>query len=142
MQELLSLARQLRPAVLDDHGLAAALRTQIRDFAEQTGIDADVRAHAAILRSSPPSSSSSSTASPRRACRTSSSTPAQPACEVERRMRGPDGAADRRRRVAASRRPGAGGLGLSGMRERALLIGGRLRIASRPGDGTTVELIL
>jgi len=35
-----------------------------------------------------------------------------------------------------------GGLGLSGMRERALLAGGRLAIRSRPGRGTTVELTL
>jgi two-component system, NarL family, sensor histidine kinase UhpB len=32
------------------------------------------------------------------------------------------------------------GLGLSGMRERALLVGGRLEIDSRPGKGTTVRL--
>ena len=32
------------------------------------------------------------------------------------------------------------GLGISGMRERALLIGGELTIESRPGQGTTVRL--
>jgi len=32
------------------------------------------------------------------------------------------------------------GLGLGGMRERALLIGGELTIESRPGAGTTVRL--
>ncbi len=32
------------------------------------------------------------------------------------------------------------GLGLSGMRERALLVGGKLEIDSRPGKGTTVKL--
>ena len=32
------------------------------------------------------------------------------------------------------------GLGLSGMRERALLVGGTLEIDSRPGKGTTVQL--
>ena len=30
--------------------------------------------------------------------------------------------------------------GLAGMRERALLAGGRLEISSKPGEGTTVEL--
>jgi two-component system, NarL family, sensor histidine kinase UhpB len=33
-----------------------------------------------------------------------------------------------------------GGLGIPGMRERALLIGGELKIESRPGRGTTVYL--
>ena len=32
------------------------------------------------------------------------------------------------------------GLGIGGMRERALLIGGELTIESRPGHGTTVRL--
>ncbi len=35
-----------------------------------------------------------------------------------------------------------GGLGLSGMRERALLAGGHLSIWSRPGQGTRVELTI
>src|ERR1700727_2563463 len=38
MEELLVLARQLRPAVLDDHGLIPALHSQVRDFADQTHI--------------------------------------------------------------------------------------------------------
>jgi two-component system sensor histidine kinase UhpB len=32
------------------------------------------------------------------------------------------------------------GLGIGGMRERALLVGGELTIESRPGQGTTVRL--
>ncbi len=40
MQELLALARQLRPAVLDDLGLLPTLKSQVRDFADQTGIQA------------------------------------------------------------------------------------------------------
>ena len=35
-----------------------------------------------------------------------------------------------------------GGLGLSGMRERALLVGGNLNIFSREGEGTTIELTM
>ena len=33
-------------------------------------------------------------------------------------------------------------LGVSGMRERALLVGGELSIFSEPGDGTTIELTM
>ena len=33
-------------------------------------------------------------------------------------------------------------LGLSGMRERALLVGGRLNVYSEPGEGTTIELTM
>ena len=35
-----------------------------------------------------------------------------------------------------------GGLGLSGMRERALRVGGRREIFSAPGAGTTIELTM
>src|SRR5436190_2709397 len=40
MEELLRLARQLRPASLDDMGLIAAIEGQIARFSEQTGIQA------------------------------------------------------------------------------------------------------
>ena len=40
MQELLGLARELRPSALDDHGLMPALRTQVRLFGERWGIPA------------------------------------------------------------------------------------------------------
>jgi two-component system sensor histidine kinase UhpB len=40
MDELLRLARELRPSALDDHGINAALRTQVDGFARQTGIAA------------------------------------------------------------------------------------------------------
>ena len=36
----------------------------------------------------------------------------------------------------------SGRLGVSGMRERALLVGGRLNVFSAPGEGTTIELTM
>jgi signal transduction histidine kinase len=44
--------------------------------------------------------------------------------------------------VVPASRPGpdAGGLGLLGMRERALLAGGNVTVSSRPGHGTTIQL--
>src|SRR5215467_11645640 len=39
MEELLQLARQLRPTALDDHGLLPALEGQVRRFGDQHGID-------------------------------------------------------------------------------------------------------
>jgi two-component system, NarL family, sensor kinase len=37
---------------------------------------------------------------------------------------------------------GPTGFGLSGMRERAELLGGKLQLSSSPGRGTTVRLVL
>src|SRR5215212_9952277 len=44
MNELLQLARQLRPTALDDHGLVPAMASQVRRFSAQTGIKADLNA--------------------------------------------------------------------------------------------------
>ena len=44
MHELLGLARELRPAALDDHGLVPALRTQVRMWGERWGIPANFAA--------------------------------------------------------------------------------------------------
>ena len=40
MDELLNLARQLRPTALDDHGLVPAIETQLKRFSARTGIEA------------------------------------------------------------------------------------------------------
>ena len=53
MEELLALARQLRPAVLDDHGLLPALHSQVRDFADQTGIQAAFNVRGPIAELAP-----------------------------------------------------------------------------------------
>jgi two-component system NarL family sensor kinase len=44
--------------------------------------------------------------------------------------------------AAAPARPGPTGFGLSGMRERAELLGGRLDLVTAPGRGTTVRLLI
>src|SRR6478672_4795460 len=45
MEELLTLARQLRPTALDDHGLVPALASQVADFGERTGIKSSFLRH-------------------------------------------------------------------------------------------------
>src|SRR5437763_13332855 len=45
MEELLQLARQLRPSALDDHGLFSAIQGHARRFSSDTGIKTDVRTH-------------------------------------------------------------------------------------------------
>jgi len=45
MEELLTLARQLRPTALDDHGLVPALASQVADFGERTGIRTTFHRH-------------------------------------------------------------------------------------------------
>jgi two-component system sensor histidine kinase UhpB len=139
MRELLSLARQLRPTALDDLGLAAAIAGQV-DQVSRSGIDAelvedgdlsdlDSDVQLVVYRV------------------------AQEALSNAARHSGAE------RIEVTLRRSGAGvelevaddgrgfafeeserGLGIAGMRERALLLGAELTIESRPGDGTTVRL--
>ncbi len=140
MRELLSLARQLRPTALDDLGLAAAVAGQVEQLArgevdavvetEGDFSDLDDDSQLVVYRV------------------------AQEALSNAARHSGAEHVAVRLRRD-----PGAGvelevsddgrgfafdeserGLGIPGMRERALLVGGELTIESRPGHGTTVRL--
>src|SRR5919109_1833960 len=143
MEELLHLARQLRPTALDDHGLIAALASQVADFGDRTGIRATFRRHGSI----PPISDEAQLVL-YRVTQESLSNVAQHSAarhvDVELSFVG--------RTVLRVRDDGTGfttpptngraRLGLSGMRERALLVGGSLTVFSEPGDGTTIELTM
>jgi two-component system, NarL family, sensor histidine kinase UhpB len=140
MEELLTLARQLRPAILDDHGLIPALQTQVRDFGDQAGVRANFNTRGTSPRLSPEQQLVIY-----RVTQESLSNIAQHSqagtVDVELSFVG--------RTVLRINDDGCGfeqgrdgGLGLSGMRERALLAGGNLSIWSRPGQGTRVELTI
>src|SRR5919106_24198 len=142
MEELLHLARELRPTALDDHGLVPALASQIAAFGERTGIRATFRRHGSV----PPLSDEEQLVI-YRVTQESLSNVAQHAgarhVDVELSFVG--------RTVLRVRDDGSGfksipngrsRLGVSGMRERALLVGGHLSIFSDPGEGTTIELTM
>jgi two-component system sensor histidine kinase UhpB len=140
MEELLALARQLRPAVLDDLGLLPALKTQVRDFADQTGIQAAFNVRGPVAELAPEQQ-----LVVYRVTQESLSNVAQHsgASKVDVELSFEDGT---HLKVAddgcgfTERREG--GLGLSGMRERARLAGGQLSIWSWQDQGTRVELTL
>ncbi len=142
MEELLTLARQLRPTALDDHGLIPALASQVADFGDRTGIRSSFRRHGSV----PPLSDEEQLVI-YRVTQESLSNVAQHSgarhVDVELSFIG--------RTVLRVRDDGQGfraipngrsRLGVSGMRERALLVGGNLAIFSEPGDGTTIELTM
>jgi two-component system sensor histidine kinase UhpB len=140
MEELLNLARQLRPSALDDHGLVAALETQMKRFSARTGIEARLD----ILGEPDQLAEVVQTAIYRVAqegltnvTRHAGATVvelvvAQTNGEVELRV-----SDDGRGFDPAVR---GGGLGLVGMAERARLVGGELDVRSAPGGGTTITL--
>jgi two-component system sensor histidine kinase UhpB len=144
MEELLTLARQLRPAVLDDHGLLPALHSQVRDFSEQTGIAATFNTRGTMPKLTPEQQLVIY-----RVTQEGLSNVAQHAnarrVDVELSFIGrtvlrinDDGRGFTQLNGATRN----GGLGVVGMRERALLVGGQLSMWSATGEGTRVELTI
>ena len=140
MRELLSLARQLRPTALDDLGLAAAIAGQVEQLARgeigaEFAAEGDFSALAddaqlVVYRVAQEALSN--------AARHSG---AERISVLLRRREDGDvtlEVADDGCGFAFDE--SEGGLGIGGMRERALLIGGELTIESRPSRGTTVRL--
>jgi len=140
MEELLTLARQLRPSVLDDHGLLPALQSQIRDFSDQTTIRTSFHARGTVPKLTPEQQLVIY-----RVMQESLSNIAQHSgahkVDVELSFIGRTilRISDDGEGFTTSRN---GGLGLSGMRERALLAGGHLSIWSAKTQGTRVELTI
>jgi two-component system sensor histidine kinase UhpB len=140
MGELLDLARQLRPTALDDHGLVAALSTHVREFDRRGQARASFWADPRLGDLSPDAQVVVYRVAQEalvNAARHSGASRIEVSLEP----------ADSRIRLQVSDN-GSGfafaeegkGLGLSGMRERALLVGGTLEIDSSPGRGTTLKL--
>jgi two-component system, NarL family, sensor histidine kinase UhpB len=140
MEELLQLARQLRPSALDDHGLMPALEGQVRRFGDQHGIEARLRTEGSAERLGDDQQlvvyrvAQEALANVARHSKASH-------VDVDLVARGAavdlivrdDGVG-----FHSSGRPT--GLGLNGMAERARLVGGELKIRSELGEGTTVTL--
>lgn len=140
MTELLSLARQLRPTALDDLGLAAAIGGQVEQLGrgeiaarlETEGDFSDLGDDQQLVVYRVAQEALNNAARHSEAQRV----------EVRLRREASGGVvlevSDDGRGFAfdESQR----GLGIGGMRERALLVGAELTIESRPGAGTTVRL--
>jgi two-component system, NarL family, sensor histidine kinase UhpB len=148
MDELLNLARQLRPSALDDHGLVAALETQLKRFSARTGVEARLDAagetdelpdvvQTAIYRVS----QEALTNVTRHAGATVVELVVTQRDEgVELRVSDDGGGFDPAVLPHANSLTPGRGLGLIGMAERARLIGGELDVRSAPGGGTTITL--
>jgi two-component system, NarL family, sensor histidine kinase UhpB len=152
MEELLHLARQLRPTALDDHGLIPALASQVEDFSQRTGIDARFSRHGqvptltdeeqlVIYRVTQESLSNIAQHAHAKHVTVQLSFVGRTILRITDDGHGFDPGPGQSGRNGRPRGR-VGGLGLSGMRERALLVGGNLAIYSAPGEGTTIELTM
>jgi len=140
MEELLQLARQLRPAVLDDHGLVPAMEGQVRRFSEHTGIEAGLSADGSASEL-PEDRQTVVYRVTQEALNNVARHSGAGRVEVDLADR--DGALELRVRDDGRGFEQADvehGLGLLGMAERARLVGGSLSVDSSPGAGTSVVL--
>ncbi len=140
MQELLMLARQLRPTALDDLGLKAALASHVSELGrggemsagfEPDGDFSDLPADVQLVVYRVAQEALSNASQHSGAAHVSVRL-AREGDRVELTVRD-DGSGFTFDRAAR-------GLGIAGMRERALLVGGDVRVESRPGVGTRVAL--
>ena len=141
MQELLTLARQLRPTALDDLGLEAALAGHIRQLNAQ-GIDATFESEGDLGRLP-----GDAQLVVYRVAQEALSNAVRHADADHVRVGLRRDGDDLELRVRDDGRgfsfdEASRGLGIAGMRERALLVGGDLELESRPELGTRVRLVV
>ena len=141
IQSVQKIATDLRPAVLDSLGLCAAIEWQASDFQTRTGISCQASLPSENLHFDQALSTAlfrilqeSLTNVVRHAAAT----------RVEIHLQHKAGHViltiqDNGRGIQEGQADAAGAVGLLGMRERALLLGGRCDISGRPGEGTRVK---
>ena len=140
LEELRRIARDLRPRALDELGLVPALNVLVDTFRQRSGIEVSLDLDATISLNGERASTVF------RFVQESLTNVVLHASARSIRVRGSD---DDGAFVFAVDDDGVGfevsqtrGMGLLEMTERAALAGGRLRVASEPGRGTRVELVL
>ena len=142
--EVQRLAAELRPGVLDDLGLIAAIEWQCQDFERRSGIRCLCEASFDQIKISPSRATAAF-----RICQEALTNVARHAkatfVRVLVKESGEDvliEIQDNGRGIPPEKLNDAGSLGLLGMKERSMAIGGSLAIAGWPGKGTTVTLRL
>lgn len=141
MQRVRSMSMDLRPALLDDLGLVPALLWHAERWSRQAGVEVSLR-HEGLERRLPPEVETAAyrivqealTNVARHAGAKQASVVLRGDAERLELVVEDSGKGFEPRRVSS-----AHGSGLTGMRERALLLGGRLEVDSRPGAGTRVR---
>jgi signal transduction histidine kinase len=144
VQTVRRIATDLRPALLDDFGLVAAIEWQVEEFARRTGIpcevelgvesvDLDQAAGTALFRVL--QEALTNVARHAEATRVVVTLAQRPGALVL-------SLADNGRGFAVEAPAQTASLGLAGMRERVFSIAGEIDIQSAPGAGTTVTVTI
>lgn len=138
------LCTELRPGVLDDLGLTAAIEWQAREYQKRTGIACALKLNLEDVPVDPERSTAlfrifqeilTNVARHAQATRVDASIGrANGRIDMEVRDNG--------RGIPPEKLTGGKSFGLVGMRERALILGGDVHISGAPGKGTTVRVTI
>jgi len=138
------IVAELRPGVLDDLGLVAAIEWQCRDFQRRTGVVCHCTVSHEDLRMDPEHATAVF-----RICQEALTNVTRHAQATEVHVRLEDQGeglllqvSDNGRGIPFDRLADARSFGLLGMRERAGLLGGDVQIETKEGRGTTIVLQL
>jgi len=139
------IATNLRPIVLDELGLVTALRDLVEQFSERTRIECDFSVHPADLSVD----NRLATALYRmvQEALTNVARHAEATEVIVSLYRDPSGAitldiTDNGKGFPNEDQRTRGSFGLIGMRERTAMLGGEIRIQSRSGAGTSIEIVI
>ncbi len=142
VQAVRRISSELRPKLLDDLGLSAAIEWQAREFEERSGIQCDVRSEPEDIVLDP----ATTTALFRIFQETFTNVARHAdASRVDVALRRGDGevemtVTDDGKGITGEQASNAGSLGIVGMRERAYALGGSLQVSGGAGGGTTVRV--
>jgi PAS domain S-box-containing protein len=142
--EVHNLSRQLHPSILDDLGLVQAIQSECDTFSRRTGIALSFEPET-ILVSIPPDSALCLYRVMQEALQNIAKHAKARAARIVLQDL-PDGVhlmiQDSGIGFDVNQSAGKGGIGLSGMRERARLVNGTVSVVSEPGNGTRIHVII
>jgi signal transduction histidine kinase len=138
------IATDLRPGILDELGVAAAIRWMTKNFQKRTGISCNV-----VVRGADSISDSKRSTAVFRIVQEALTNVMRHAAasqvEVSLERNGDTlvvEVSDNGIGIKEGRIIDSGSLGLIGIRERVLMLGGEAQITGKPGEGTLVRVIL
>jgi signal transduction histidine kinase len=142
LHDVRRLAVELRPKALDDFGLVAALERLAQTFVDQSSLKLDIEAHLGEERLPSEIETALYRMVQEALTNIAKHARARSVSVVLRRTQGTITALIEDDGCGFHPSAAHGGMGLDGMRERLALIGGRLKVESRPGGGTTLVALV
>jgi len=146
LQSMQRFVQDLRPSLLDDLGLIPAVRSLVKSLQESDGIDAELKLHGKERRFPPEVELllfrivQEALNNIRRHAHASEAQVVMEFSGDEIKVTITDNGRGFELRGGVDDLPRSGKLGLAGMRERARLLGGTLKVKSTPGKGTTLTV--